>query len=177
MIIFMSLVSLALLVFLVVPWLIIITSPLWTLALAAVPISYGAYQFAKGAKRETQALVEDGVLYMEGLTENIELQDKLKKTMCRVLAMAPSQTCPKACGCIKKTDDRYVGVVRMFSLPGHHLVRVYGDSVQEAAESAIKQLEALTVPNGLIPEAHCSAISECMPATCPIRATGPWSAA
>lgn len=148
----------------VVPWLLLLGTPLVLASgvLVAAPV-FGARQIRR-AKRNGR-----GVLCIDGLFERPLLADRLHRNIARVLEFAPPATRPRACACVKTSDGGYVGVLRVFNTRGHYLLREKGQSVEAVAQRLTTTLAGFegTFPARVgSPRPRCA---ECRGATCPQR--------
>ena len=110
------------------------------------------------------------VLTIEGLGKF--MTRRLRGEIARVLRLAPRDTAPRACACVKPVDGAFVGVLRIFNRQGHYLVRAPGDTRVAVARELSTALADSRVhfPAEIgVPRTDCP---ECRPETCPLVLRG-----
>lgn len=154
---------------LVVPWLVLLGTPLVLASgvLVAAPL-LGAKRIRRTMRRPV-VQTGQGVLCIDGLSEKPLLAERLHRNIARVLEFAPPEARPRACACVKESAGGYVGVLRVFDTRGHYLLREEARSIEAVAQRLTKTLEGFedTFPARVgSPRPRCS---ECSGATCPQR--------
>lgn len=153
-----------------VPWLLLLSSPalVATGSVASVAVE-GAGKVrellrARGAKTRTIS----GVLCVAGL-EDTSQEARIRRSLGRVLELAGPGSSPKACTCVKATDDGFVGVVRVFDRRGHYLARISGPSAESVTNGVVRDLDRFRTSFPAEPGTRRQRIAECDPRSCPIR--------
>ena len=149
---------------LVVPWLLLLGTPLVLVSGVLVGVPFLG---AKQIRRRMQS-TEAGVLCVDGLSEVPLLAERLHRNIARVLEFAPPATRPRACACVRELEGGYVGVMRVFNTRGHYLLREEGPSVEAVTQHLTTTLEGFerTFPARVgSPRPRCP---ECRSATCPL---------
>ena len=111
-----------------------------------------------------------GILAIEGLASG--QARRLRRELARVLRLAPPDSDPRACACVKQVDGAFVGVLRIFNTKGHYLLRAPGGTAVAVARRFSTTLadyrDRFPAEVGA-PRAECP---ECNPRTCPLRQRG-----
>ena len=110
------------------------------------------------------------VLTIEGLGSF--MTRRLRFEIARVLRLAPRDSAPRACACVKPADGAFVGILRIFNRQGHYLLRVRGDTPvavrRELSTELDKNKDHFPAAVGAA-RADCP---ECNPETCPLVQRG-----
>ena len=110
------------------------------------------------------------VLTIEGLGSFVAR--RLRSDIARVLRLAPRDSVPRACACVKPVDGAFVGVLRIFNAQGHYLLRAPGGTPQAVARQLSTALadsrDRFPAEVGE-PRADCP---ECTPRACPLVQRG-----
>lgn len=110
------------------------------------------------------------VLTVEGL--GTFMTRRLRGEIARVLRLAPRDSAPRACACVKPADGAYVGVMRIFNAEGHYLLRTRGDTPLAVARQLSTALDESgdRFPAAVgAPRPDCP---ECRRETCPLVRRG-----
>ncbi|MHC5211037.1 MAG: hypothetical protein ACYTG2_09995 [Planctomycetota bacterium] len=111
-----------------------------------------------------------GILSIDGLPARHAR--RLRRQLARVLRLAPSETAPRACACVKAVDGRFVGVLRVFNRKGHFLLRAPGLSAAAVARTLSVALAGFRDGFPAVAGIPREACPECDPRTCPLRQLG-----
>ncbi len=155
----------ALAVTFLLPWALLLTSPLWATGSGAVALTSSAL----GRLREV-ALGDARILVLNGLAGHARQQRRLRRAVSSALRLAPEGTRAKACGCVKPVGaGAYVGVLRLSNASGHYAVRTEGASVGAVVRGFVGDLARHAREFPAQVGAKRIKIPECNPATCPLR--------
>jgi len=148
------------------PWLLAVTAPFWVAAgLVATAVATLA---TLGARRLRPAIDTSGILALGGFDDRPALAPALERSLGRVLGLAPDRDRAHACACVKPSDGRWVGVLRVDDDRGHYLLRESGATRGAVGRELLSDLDrtaSFPVRSGR-PRIRCP---ECLPANCPLR--------
>jgi hypothetical protein len=154
---------------LIAGWVMLLTAPLIALTGATVG------GVSKGVTRVRQSLpalsrrVARGILCIDGLVSEPALLGRLRSDIVRVLRLAPAETRPRACACVKESGSGFVGVLRIFNKRGHYLLRASGETRGSVARRFSAALDEFVDVFPARQGARRVSCPECDPKTCPLR--------
>lgn len=148
-------------------WLALLSAPL--IAASAVVASVPTMAVVKmGSLLYRATDVREGILVIDGLADSA-LDEQVRTDVARVLELAPAGSRPKACACVRQTNnDSVVGVMRVFNATGHYLLRTTGDTIAGVAQSITTQLRQLTEFPAQVGVKR-PACADCAPSRCPLK--------
>ena len=110
------------------------------------------------------------VLTIEGL--GTFMARRLRAEIARVLRLAPRDSSPRACACVKPVDGAFVGVLRIFTTQGHYLLRARGGTPVAVARQLSTSLEESKDHFPAAVGTERVDCPECTPQTCPLVRRG-----
>jgi hypothetical protein len=110
-----------------------------------------------------------GILCIDGLASEPSLANRLSSDIARVLKLAPPDTRPRACACVKKVEGKSIGVLRVFNTKGQYMLRASRDSTAAVAERFSAALNEFKDTFPARVGARRIRCAECDPKICPLR--------
>jgi hypothetical protein len=156
-------------VLLISGWAMLLLTPLVVLLGAIVD---GVVEGGSRIRRFLLGLARDsvsGILCIDGLASEPSLANRLNSDITRVLKLAPPDTRPRACACVKKVEGKSIGVLRVFNTKGQYMLRASRDSTAAVAERFSAALNEFKDTFPARVGARRIRCAECNPKTCPLR--------
>jgi hypothetical protein len=155
-------------VLLISGWAMLLITPLVVLSTAVINVVTEGisriYRYLPSFAGNTVS----GILCIDGLASEPSLANRLRSDITQVLKLAPPDTHPRACACVKQVEGKSIGVLRVFNTKGHYLLRTSRDTAAAVTERFSVVLNEFKDSFPARVGARRIRCAECDPKTCPL---------